>query len=68
MNALDQPISEVSVKIDNEDMKQMAESISENGVLVPTLVRPKENGNIYMCYRFYVSSATLEITMTISCH
>ena len=54
--------------IDNEDMKQMVESISENGVLVPTLVRPKENGNIYMCYRFYVSSATLEITMTISCH
>ena len=29
--------------IDNEDMKQMVESISENGVLVQTLVRPKEN-------------------------
>lgn len=34
--------------IDNEDMKQMAESISENGVLVPTLVRPKENGKYEM--------------------
>lgn len=34
--------------IDNEDMKQMAESISENGVLVPTLVRPKENSKYEM--------------------
>lgn len=34
--------------IDNEDMKQMVESISENGVLVPTLVRPKENGKYEM--------------------
>ena len=34
--------------IDNEDMKQMAESISKNGVLVPTLVRPKENGKYEM--------------------
>lgn len=34
--------------IDNEDMKQMAESISENGVLVSTLVRPKENGKYEM--------------------
>lgn len=29
-------------------MKQMVESISENGVLVPTLVRPKENGKYEM--------------------
>lgn len=34
--------------IDNEEMKQMAESITENGVLVPTLVRPKENGKYEM--------------------
>lgn len=34
--------------IDNEDMKQMVESISENGILVPTLVRPKENGKYEM--------------------
>lgn len=34
--------------IDNENMKQMVESISENGVLVPTLVRPKENGKYEM--------------------
>lgn len=34
--------------IDNEEMQQMAESISENGVLVPTLVRPKENGKYEM--------------------
>ena len=36
--------------IDNEDMKQMAESISKNGVLVPTLVRPKENGKYEMIF------------------
>lgn len=34
--------------IDNEEMKQMVDSISENGVLVPTLVRPKENGRYEM--------------------
>lgn len=34
--------------INNEEMKQMAESITENGVLVPTLVRPKENGKYEM--------------------
>ena len=36
--------------IDNEDMKQMAESISKNGVLVSTLVRPKENGKYEMIF------------------
>ena len=34
--------------INNEEMKQMAESITENGVLVPTLVRPKKNGKYEM--------------------
>ena len=34
--------------INNEEMQQMAESITENGVLVPTLVRPKENGKYEM--------------------
>lgn len=34
--------------INNEEMRQMAESITENGVLVPTLVRPKENGRYEM--------------------
>lgn len=34
--------------LDNEEMKQMSESIKENGVLVPTLVRPKENGRYEM--------------------
>ena len=34
--------------INNEEMRQMAESITENGVLVPTLVRPKENGKYEM--------------------
>lgn len=34
--------------INNEEMKQMAESITENGVLVPTLVRPKGNGKYEM--------------------
>ena len=32
----------------NEDMKQMVDSIKENGVLIPTLVRPKENGRYEM--------------------
>ena len=32
----------------NEDMKQMVDSIKENGVLVPTLVRPKDNGRYEM--------------------
>lgn len=34
--------------IDNEEMRQMAESIKENGVLVPTLVRPKNNDKYEM--------------------
>lgn len=34
--------------LENEEMKQMSESIKENGVLVPTLVRPKENGRYEM--------------------
>ena len=34
--------------IDNEEMKQMAESIKDNGVLVPTMVRAKENGKYEM--------------------
>ena len=32
----------------NEDMKQMVDSVKENGVLVPTLVRPKDNGRYEM--------------------
>ncbi|MBR4002801.1 MAG: ParB/RepB/Spo0J family partition protein [Clostridia bacterium] len=34
--------------IDNEEMEQMRDSIKENGVLVPVLVRPKENGTYEM--------------------
>lgn len=34
--------------IDNEEMQQMKESIEENGVLVPVIVRPKENGRYEM--------------------
>ena len=32
----------------NDDMKSMVDSIKENGVLVPTLVRPKGNGRYEM--------------------
>ena len=32
----------------NDDMKSMVDSIKENGVLVPTLVRPKDNGRYEM--------------------
>ena len=34
--------------IDNEEMEQMRDSIKENGVLVPVLVRPKEDGTYEM--------------------
>lgn len=34
--------------IDNEEMYQMAESIKEHGVVVPTLIRPKEDGRYEM--------------------
>lgn len=34
--------------IENEEMEQMKESIKENGVLVPVLVRPKEDGTYEM--------------------
>ena len=34
--------------IDNEEMQQMKESIEENGVLVPVIERPKENGRYEM--------------------
>ena len=34
--------------IQNEEMEQMKESIKENGVLIPALVRPKENGKYEM--------------------
>ena len=34
--------------IENEDMFNMRDSIKENGVLVPALVRPKENGRYEM--------------------
>ena len=34
--------------IDNEEMQQMKESIEETGVLVPVIVRPKENGRYEM--------------------
>lgn len=34
--------------INNEEMEQMKESIKENGVLVPVLVRPKEDGTYEM--------------------
>lgn len=34
--------------IDNEEMQQMSESIKENGVLVPVLVRPKPDGRYEM--------------------
>ena len=34
--------------IDNEEMEQMRDSIKENGVLVPALVRPKEDGTYEM--------------------
>lgn len=34
--------------IDNEEMQQMKESIEENGVLVPVIVRQKENGRYEM--------------------
>lgn len=34
--------------IENDEMYNMSESIKENGVLVPVLVRPKENGRYEM--------------------
>ena len=34
--------------IDNEEMEQMKESISDNGVLIPALVRPKPDGRYEM--------------------
>lgn len=34
--------------IENEEMYNMRDSIKENGVLVPALVRPKENGRYEM--------------------
>jgi ParB family chromosome partitioning protein len=34
--------------IDNEDMEQMKDSIIDNGVLVPALVRPKADGRYEM--------------------
>ena len=34
--------------IDNDDMQQMKESIEDNGVLLPVLVRPKKNGRYEM--------------------
>jgi len=34
--------------IDNDEMEQMRDSIKENGVLVPALVRPKEDGTYEM--------------------
>ena len=30
--------------VDNEEMRQMSDSIKENGVLIPVLVRPKADG------------------------
>ena len=34
--------------IENEELQEMADSIKEKGVLVPTIVRPKENGKYEM--------------------
>lgn len=34
--------------VDNEEMRQMSDSIKENGVLVPVLVRPKADGRYEM--------------------
>ena len=34
--------------IDNEEMEQMKESIADNGVLIPALVRPKPDGRYEM--------------------
>ena len=34
--------------LENDDMLKMCESIKDNGVLVPALVRPKENGRYEM--------------------
>ncbi|MBR4880887.1 MAG: ParB/RepB/Spo0J family partition protein [Clostridia bacterium] len=52
---IDIPLSEISdfpnhpfkVKVD-ETLREMAESISDYGVLVPALVRPKEDGSYEM--------------------
>lgn len=32
--------------IDNEQMKELSESIKENGLFMPVIVRPKKNGRI----------------------
>ena len=34
--------------VDNEEMRQMSDSIKENGVLIPVLVRPKADGRYEM--------------------
>ena len=42
----DFPNHPFKVRMD-EEMLQMAESVKQHGVLVPVLVRPKENGGYY---------------------
>ena len=52
--------------IDNEEMQQMKESIEENGVLVPVIVRPKENGRYEMISghrRKFASELALKATI-----
>ena len=36
--------------VDNEEMRQMSDSIKENGVLIPILVRPKADGRYEMIW------------------
>ena len=37
--------------IDNEQMKELSESIKENGLFMPVIVRPKKNGRIWNGFR-----------------
>lgn len=52
--------------IDNEEMEQMKESIADNGVLIPALVRPKSDGRYEMISghrRKFASQLALKETM-----
>ena len=52
--------------IDNEEMEQMKESIADNGVLIPALVRPKPDGRYEMISghrRKFASQLALKETM-----
>lgn len=54
--------------IDNEEMEQMKESIADNGVLIPALVRPKSDGRYEMISghrRKFASQLALKETMNI---